>query len=241
MSPDITLFIIVFVVAVAFFGWSCFRRFRLVTVGKAENRFNHVGKRIWSMLFYAFGQRRVVSRPFGLNHFVLFWCFIILLIANTEFLFNGLFPDYISLSRLPDGVYYASALIFDLVSIFALLSVCVAVVRRLAFPPSYIDARSRDAFAILAMIAVLMIAFFGLHGSEIAQGSEEAAQYMPISSFTASIFLSGVPAGSLVEYANFFWWIHAIVLLAFLNYLPYSKHMHILTAIPNCFFKSLEK
>ena len=241
MSPDITLFIIVFVVAVAIFGWSCFRRFRLVTVGKAENRFNHVGKRIWSMLFYAFGQRRVVSRPFGLNHFVLFWCFIILLIANTEFLFNGLFPDYISLSRLPDGANYTLALVFDLVSVLALLAMLAAIIRRIAFPPPHIDARSCDAFAILGMIAVLMIAFFGLHGSEIAQGSEEAAQYMPISSFTASIFLSGVPAGSLVEYANFFWWIHAIVLLAFLNYLPYSKHMHILTAIPNCFFKSLEK
>ena len=241
MSPRIALFAVVFVAALAFFGWSCYRRFRLVALGKPDNRFNDVGKRIWSMLFYAFGQRRVVSRPFGINHFVLFWCFIILLIANAEFLFNGLFPDYISLSRLPDGVYYASALIFDLVSIFALLSVCVAVVRRLAFPPSYIDARSRDAFVILSLVGVLMIAFFGLHASEIVHGSEEAAQYMPVSSFAASAFLSGVPAGSLVGYANSFWWVHAVVLLSFLNYLPYSKHMHIMTAIPNCFFKSLEK
>ena len=241
MSPRIALFAVVFVAALAFFGWSCYRRFRLVALGKPDNRFNYVGKRIWSMLFYAFGQRRVVSRPFGINHFVLFWCFIILLIANAEFLFNGLFPDYISLSRLPDGVFYASALIFDLVSIFALLSVCVAVVRRLAFPPSYIDARSRDAFVILSLVGVLMIAFFGLHASEIVHGSEEAAQYMPVSSFAASAFLSGVPAGSLVGYANSFWWVHAVVLLSFLNYLPYSKHMHIMTAIPNCFFKSLEK
>jgi len=53
--------------------------------------------------------------------------------------------------------------------------------------------------------------------------------------------MSGVSAGSLVGYASFFWWIHAIVLLGFLNYLPYSKHMHILTAIPNCFLRSLVK
>jgi len=231
----------IFVVAIVFFGWSCFQRFRLVTLGKSENRFNGIGKRIWNMLLYAFGQRRVVNRPFGINHFVLFWGFMILLVANTEFLLHGLFPNYISLSKLPDGIYYTLAFIFDLVSVLILFTVGIAVIRRLAFPPSYIDARSRDAFIILSLVAVLMIAFFGLHASEIAQGTEEAAAYMPISSFAASTFLSGGPAGSLVGYANLYWWVHAIVLLSFLDYLPYSKHMHVLTAIPNCFFKSLAK
>jgi Fe-S oxidoreductase len=122
----------------------------------------------------------------------------------------------------------------------ALIAVCVAVIRRLAFPPNYI-VRSGDAFTILGLVAILMVAFFGLHGIEIARGSEEAARYMPISSFVASAFLSGVPTGSLVTYANIFWWVHAVTLLCFLNYLPYSKHMHIITAIPNCFFRSLEK
>jgi len=243
MSPNIAIFAVIFVVAVVLFGWSCFRRFRLVTLGKADNRFNNIGKRIGTMLFQAFVQRCTVSHGyrFGLNHLVLFWCFMLLLIANTEFLFNGVFPDYIDFSLLPAGLYYILSFIFDLVSLVALLAVCAAVIRRLAFPPSYIVARSLDAFVILGLIAILMIAFFGMHASEIAYGSEEAARYMPISSFAASAFFSGVPAGSLVGYAGFFWWIHAIVLFAFLNYLPYSKHMHILTSIPNCFFKSLTK
>ena len=241
MSTDIAIFIAVFVAAIALFGWSCFRRFRLVTLGRTENRLNSIGKRIWNMLFYAFGQRRVVSRRFGFNHFMLFWCFIILLIANTEFLLNGLLPDYISLSRLPDGAYHTLAYIFDVVSALALLAVCIAIIRRVAFPPPNIEARSRDAFVILAMVALLMIAFFGLHASVIAQGIEEAADYMPISNSVASAFMSGASTDSLVWLADFFWWLHAAVLLLFLNYLPYSKHMHILTAIPNCFFKSLEK
>ena len=243
MSPNIAIFAVIFAASVVLFGWSCFRRFRLVTLGKADNRFNNIGKRIGNMLFQAFAQRCTVSHGyrFGLNHLVLFWCFMLLLIANTEFLFNGVFPDYIDLSLLPAGLHYALSFIFDMVSLLALLAVCAAVIRRLAFPPSYIVARSLDAFVILGLIAILMIAFFGMHGSEIAQGGEEAARYMPISSFAASTFFSGVPAGSLIGYANFFWWIHAIVLFAFLNYLPYSKHMHILTSIPNCFFKSLTK
>ena len=243
MSANIILFSVVLAAAVVFFSWTCYRRFRLLTLGKAENRFNHIGKRIWNMLAYPLAQRCAVTRryPFGLNHAILFWCFMALLIANTEFLLHGLFPDYISLSRLPDGAYYSLAFIFDLVSLFALLAVCAALIRRAAFPPPYTGGLSRDAVAILALVAALMFAFFGMHASEIAQGSEEAARYMPISSFVASTFLSGVPTGSLVGFVNVFWWIHAIVLLGFLNYLPYSKHMHILTAIPNCFFRSLTK
>ncbi len=243
MSPNIEIFAVIFVASIALFGWSCFRRFRLVTLGKADDRFNNIGKRVGNMLFQAFAQRCTVSHGyrFGLNHLVLFWCFMILLIETTEFLFNGVFPDYIDLSLLPAGLYYALSFIFDLVSLFALLAVCAAVIRRLAFPPSYIVARKPEAFVILGLIAILMIAFFGMHASEIAQGGEEAARYMPISSFTASIFFSDVSAGDLVDYANFFWWIHAIAMLSLLNYLPYSDHMHVLTAIPNCFFKSLTK
>jgi Fe-S oxidoreductase/nitrate reductase gamma subunit len=241
VSPDIAIYGVVLLAALVFFGWSCYRRFSLITLGKAENRFNEVGRRIWSMLLYAFGQRRVVSRPFGVNHFVLFWCFMVLLLANTEFLFNGLFPDYISLSRLPEVAHYALAFIFDIVSLLALLAVCMAIIRRLAFPPSYIEARSPDAFVILSLVAVLMLAFFGLHAAEIAHGLEEAARYMPVSSFIAHIVFRGLPFVTLAIMAALFWWIHALALLAFLNYLPYSKHMHIMTAIPNCFFRSMEK
>jgi Fe-S oxidoreductase/nitrate reductase gamma subunit len=242
VSPNQAIFIAVLVSAAALFIWSCFRRFRLVLLGKRENRFRDVGKRIRGVLYYAFGQRCTVSHGyrFGLNHLVLFWCFTILLIANTEFLLHGLFPDYISFSRLPNGAYYALAFIFDIVSILALIAVCIAVIRRLLFPPSYIEARSRDAFVILTMIALLMLAFFGLHASEIAQGSEEASKYMPVSNLIASSF-SSVSVNGLDGYIKAFWWIHAIVLLGFMNYLPYSKHMHILTSIPNLFFRSLTK
>ncbi len=239
ISSNIVVFSIVFVLALALFIWSCFKRFRLLTLGNFENRFDNLGKRIWSVLLYAFGQRCTVSHGyrFGLNHSVLFWCFLILFLANTEFLLNGLFPEYISLSRLPEGAYHSLAFIFDLVSLAALLAVCVAVVRRLAFPPSYIEARSPDAFVILGLVAALMLAFLGLHASEIAYG--EAAAYRPVSNFIAGAFLSGVSAEGLMVSARYLWWLHAVVLLGFLNYLPYSKHMHILTAIPNVFFRNL--
>jgi len=241
MSNSVVIFAIVFGASLLFFCWSCYKRFRLLTLGKPEDRFSHVIRRIWSMLFYAFAQRRVISRPFGLNHVVLFWSFLCLLVANTEFLLHGLFPQTIALSLLPAPLYYTLACIFDFVSVVVLLCVAIACARRLFFPPDYIEARSRDAFIILGLVAGLMIFFFGLHASEIARGVEGAAQYMPMSGLAASAFFSGMSANSLMIFAKIFWWGHAVILLAFLNYLPYSKHMHILAAIPNCFFRSLEK
>jgi Fe-S oxidoreductase len=124
-------------------------------------------------------------------------------------------------------------------SILALLAVISAIIRRFTFPPPYTEAKSRDAFVILGLVAVLMIAFFGMNASEIAAGTERAASYMPVANWVASWLPSG--AAGLDTAARTFWWIHAVVLLSFLNYLPYSKHMHIMTSIPNCFFKSLEK
>jgi Fe-S oxidoreductase/nitrate reductase gamma subunit len=231
----------VFIAAFLLFGWSAYRRIGIVRIGRPDNRFDRPGKRLWNMIYYAFFQRRVVSKAFGFNHFMLFWAFMILLLANLEFLLNGLAPDVISYSRLPDGLYFALSAIFDIVSVLALLAVIIAIIRRLVFPPPHIEARSRDAFVILGMVAALMIAFFGLHASEIAAGMERAASYMPISNFGAAIIPSGTSVETLETAIDAFWWIHAIVLLAFLNYLPYSKHMHVLTAIPNCFFRSLDK
>ena len=230
---------IIFAVAIAIFCWSCYKRFHLITLGKSDDRLNNVDKRVWNVLYYAFGQRCTVSHGyrFGWNHLVLFWSFIILLIANIEFLLEGLFPDYVNFSMLPVGIY----LLIEIASVLALLAVCIAMIRRLAFPPSYIDARSMDAFVILGLIALLMVAFFGLHASEIAIGKEYVSSYMPVSNWIASTFFMNVQHESLNGYVEVFWWLHAIVLLTFLNYLPYSKHMHILAGIPNVFFKSLTK
>jgi Fe-S oxidoreductase/nitrate reductase gamma subunit len=239
MLGTVIAFIIVLVVAIAFFAFSVFQRFKLVLKGKPENRFNAFFQRFWNMLYYAFGQQRVVKKVFGINHFVLFWAFMILLISNTEFLLNGLFPDVISFARLPDAAYFTLVMIFDIMSLLALLSVILAMIRRLTFPPPYTEARSRDAFIILSLVAGLMLAYFGLNACEIASGASRAGVYMPIGNLIAS-WLPQDAAG-LDTAARVFWWLHAAILLSFLNYLPYSKHMHVLTSIPNCYFKSLEK
>jgi Fe-S oxidoreductase len=243
MTPDPVLFAPLLVASLAFFAWSCYRRFSLVTLGTGENRFDDIGSRIRNTLSFALGQKRVAARPFGLNHVVIFWAFLVLTAANGEFLLNGLFPQ-VSLALLPAPLHRGLLFVFDIVSLLALCAVLVASARRLLFPPEslesrYVKAKSFEAFLILAFIALLMVAYFGLHGAEIALGREDAAAWMPVSSAAAGLLAPFSPL--LIPLASVFWWLHAAVLLAFMCLLPHSKHMHILTAIPNCFFGSLER
>ncbi|HTG82346.1 MAG TPA: (Fe-S)-binding protein [Geobacteraceae bacterium] len=244
MTPHPSIFAPLLIASLAFFAVSCYRRFSLVALGKPEERLDNIGGRVREMFLFAFGQRRVAARPFGLNHVVIFWAFLVLMVANSEFLVKGVFPQA-SLSLLPASLYHGLLAAFDLVSLLALGGVTIACARRLLFKPPYLDTRyvkaqSPEAIIILSFIGLLMLAYFGLHGAEIALGNEDAVAWMPVSSLVASIFPAS-HVSLLTSYASFFWWLHALVLLAFLCFLPHSKHMHILTAIPNCFFGSLGK
>jgi len=194
------------------------------------------------MLTYAFAQKRVVQRPFGINHSLLFWAFLLLMLANGEFLLEGLFPG-VSLALLPPVLHHGLAFAFDVVSLLTLVCVALAFVRRLFFTPEYLgndytSPRSGEALLILGMIGTLMVAFFLLHAAQIALGADSAAR--PVSAQLGRL-LVGFSAPALESLALAAWWVHAVVLLLFMNLLPRSKHMHILTAIPNTYFSSLQQ
>ena len=245
MTPQLAIFAPLLTAAVFFFIFSCYRRLSLVTLGQPEERFDHVATRMKNVLLFALGQKRVADRPFGFNHVVLFWAFLVLLVANAEFLISGLLPEF-SLAILPSSLHHGLLFAFDLVSLMAVVSVAISLGRRLLFKPSYLDSRyvkgrSFEALLILTLIGILMLAYLGLHGAEIALGKEQGEAWLPVSSLVALLLNASPLATSLLPFASFCWWLHAVVLLAFMCLLPHSKHMHILTAIPNCFFGALEK
>ncbi|PLX93912.1 MAG: electron transfer flavoprotein [Desulfuromonas sp.] len=242
MPIEQIIYIALLAISVLAFAVSCAERLELITLGAAENRFDAPLKRLQRMLSYAFAQKRVLKRPFGFNHSLLFWGFLLLSLANAEFLIDGLFPGQIA-HTLPEGLYRGLAIAFDIVSLVTLVCVGIAVVRRLFFPPDYLgneytSARSRESLLILAMIASLMLAFFLLHAAHAALGIHDTTR--PVSALLGS-GLTGLSVQSLETVALYAWWGHAAILLIFLNLLPRSKHMHILTAIPNTFFANLEK
>jgi len=231
----------------AVFAWGCWKRLSLISLGQPEDRFDNIGARFGDMLLYAFGQKRVVAKPFGINHFIIFWSFLILVVANTEFILNGLFPQTIKLIKLPFELYVPLAFLIDIATLLALIAVTVAAVRRIVSPP-YPEARTLEAFFILGLIATLMLASFSLNASELAafmikSGADPASflatarKVMPISALLAG----QLPPLQLESIHAAAWWTHAIALMTFICYLANSKHMHILTAIPNCFFRRMEK
>ncbi|HEY5522726.1 MAG TPA: hypothetical protein VIK21_06000, partial [Desulfuromonadaceae bacterium] len=247
MTPNPSIFAPLLIASLAVFGWGCWKRLSLISLGQTEDRFDNISARFSDMLLYAFGQKRVIAKPFGFNHFIIFWSFLILMVANTEFILNGLSPHTFKLVKLPFELYVPLAFLIDIASLLALIAVTVAAVRRLLSPP-YPGARTLEAFFILGLIATLMLAAFTLNASELAafmfkSGADPASflstarKVMPVSALLAGL----LPPLQLESIHAAAWWAHAIALMAFICYLPNSKHMHILTAIPNCFFHRLEK
>lgn len=236
MDIENGLFSLALIFALAIFARRVYLLFAMVLLGQEENRFDRLKERARSFLVYGLGQKRVIQRPFGFNHFLLFWGFIILQLAvNVEFMINGVFPAF-TFRFLGDAPYRLMLELGDVTSGSVLVVVVVAMVRRLFFRPWYIESK-QGAYVILVLVALLMLGYFGIHVSAIEQTGRSA--YLPVSEFIARPFpvRGGLPPWQTV--GRVFWWLHALVLLAFICYIPYSKHLHILTALVNCFFRRL--
>ena len=118
-------FAIVLTVAVITFLLSAWHLVRLIRLGKPDTRLRgELSRRFFTMIEFAFGQKRVVAERFGWNHFLLFWGFIILFLANAEFVLSGLFAS-LSWKLLGGFVYALLTLAFDLMSLLVLG--CVAL------------------------------------------------------------------------------------------------------------------
>ena len=234
------IFTIIFTAAILAFLYSFIRLTRIILLGKNDDRLKGTFlKRFNTMIYYAFFQKRVISTGYGWNHLVIFWGFIILVFANVEFIFSGLFPGISYRTLLPYAWIEYVYTVFDIGSIVVLASITLAMIRRIIIRPKHIEAMSRDAFIILGLISGLMVAYFGMQGSEIALGKITGSVFMPASGIIGSLF-SGMDSGTVKILYHSFWWLHAVIFLSFLNYLPHSKHMHILAAIPNCYCRSFE-
>lgn len=231
------IFTPVLLFSLAFFAYSLNKKIKLVKTGKPDNRTDRINERISAAVNFALEQKSVTRGPFGANHAMLFWSFLVLAVMNAEFLVSGVFPS-VSFYQLPSAALYVLKALFDLVSLVALVAVVLAAGRKI-IKPLYKESRTVEAFVILSLIAGLMLAYFGMTGAEIALGKLNG-QLVPISSLFSG-FYSGMTPEQIESAGRVIWWIHAVLLLSFLNYLPYSKHMHIITAIPNVFFKKLDK
>jgi Fe-S oxidoreductase len=234
------LFAITLIAALGFFIYSCRRLIRSLSIGQKASRVDQAGRRIKNVLMIAFGQSKLLREPLaGLMHFFIFWGFVILLSAVLEAIVEGLVPGF-TLEVL-GPLFPPLAALQDVIAILVVASCIVALARWYWFPPRRyfgpeITGHVRmDATLILALILTIMASMLGTNATRmVLLGDVQEFRFA-----TAALvpLFQGTAAGMWFE---LFWWVHILVVLGFLNYLPYSKHLHVLTSVPNVYLASLE-
>ncbi|UCG11427.1 MAG: (Fe-S)-binding protein [Deltaproteobacteria bacterium] len=243
--PANVIFLIVFVAANVFFLLTIHKLYKIVRLGKPEDRFDRAWERIKGLATFVFGQRRVIDEPAGWGHLLIFWGFIIITIGSIETFGAGIYHGFAYWKFLGKGLTGGLYLLQDLLCAAVVVALFVALYRRFVLKPqrlSYEDQRAAnlDAGIIIGLILVLIVLLFGARAVEYLLAQGEPGGYFPKAAFV-SVALSGLFAGYseqvLHGWYSFFWWAHTLVILGFLIYIPFSKHLHLLGAIPNIFFR----
>lgn len=224
---------------------------RNIFLGKAEDLSDNPSKRWKNLILLAFGQKKMFRNfPVAIMHFIIYAGFIIVNVEVLEIVLDGmlgthrLFLPYI-------GVLYTFLINFFEILALSVLVVCVIflirrnVIRLNRFISKDLNGWPRsDANYILFTEIILMTLFITMNSTDRALQLQGAEHYHDTGNFIFSGIIaplfSGFSQSTLIVLERSCWWMHIIGILAFLNYLPYSKHLHILLAFPNAYYAKLE-
>jgi Fe-S oxidoreductase len=240
MPVQSVIFGLVLAAALTLFGRSALRLIGYLHIGKAENRFDRVGERLGMVLKIAFGQTRLLREPLaGLLHFMIFWGFVILLSAVLESILEGLAPG--SSFAFLGPLYRPLVFLQDLVGLLVVIAVVVSILRRLLAPPKRLQVEGHskwDAILILGLILTVMLTMFGQNATRtiLHPSLADGARFI---SARVALLVAGSDPSAVADWYGVFFWAHMLAVLGFLNYLPYSKHLHVLTSVPNVYFTDL--
>lgn len=235
MKPIIMAILII--AAFGFFFYNIYNLVKILRLGKYEPRFDNIGERIKRVLIYVFGQKRLVTnyKFAGVEHFMIFWGFVIITIGTIEILIGGVFPGF---KLIPGSAHKVYEFVLDIVQTLVVIAIIMGIINRTIIAKRR-EVNGLDAVVILGLIFGLMVTALGAMATNVAMGAAEPG-WLPVSSTLSGVFFSGMSDSGLMYSHEFFWWFHVLIVLGFLNYLPYSKHSHVFTAIPNVFFQNLQ-
>ncbi len=222
-------------------GWFVYRTVRLVQVlrqGEGEDRLDAPRLRLRGIAEHVLAHRRMFrNRYSGVLHFFIFSGFVVLLAAIFQAFAAGLVPAVRATGFVLNGPL---ALLEDVFGVLVLLGVLMALINRLFLRPRQFDqSNSADALIILALIATIMVGMLGQNAFHSALGDDPFAGWRPVTGPLAALIRQAGLSALAPGFASTFYWVHILGVLAFLVYLPGSKHLHIFTAVPNIFFRNL--
>jgi len=235
--PGVAWFWILTIVGVGGVIMSLSRRFQLLTLGRADKRWNRIGERFKHLLVYAFGQKKMFDDPFaGLYHLLIFYGFLVVSIRTVAMVLEGLLAGW-ELPLLHTPIGHAYLFSKDVFELLVLLGLAFAVWRRGVQRKDRLI-QSASAWIVIVLIGMLMLTDLASDGARIAAGALDGS-YLPVSALFAKL-LAGFGPSALQAISSSMWWLHLVTLYVFANELPYSKHFHVYTSLFNVFFAKLD-
>lgn len=232
------IFWICFITAVVAMLQNVKRLISYLQLGQNENRFNNILTRVKNVLIIAIGQTKLLrDKVAGAVHAMIFWGFLVLLIAVIESIVEGLIPHG-NLNWL-GPIYSMITVSQDVFCIAIIVGVIWAAIRRLSGNIKRLvvsPSEQRDAMIILTLIFVIVTSLFLTNASRLGANEEYSWAIRPISGLLHPLFTNGNFSKIVFETS---WWLHILVIFGFMNYLPHSKHLHVITSIPNVYFSNL--
>ena len=250
--PNI-IFTFLLIFSVGFFARNIKKLITVINLGKPVNRSDNPLKRLSNMIRIALGQSKMVNKPIsGALHVIVYLGFIIINIEVLEILIDGVTGSHRFFSKyFSTSIYNFLIASFEIFALLVLISVIIFWTRRnLLKIKRFLSSEMKgwpkfDADNILYFEVVLMLLFLSMNATDLIlqernyEGYYSAGSF-PVSSFMVPIFDS-FSTSTIYLLERTFWWSHIIGIFFFLNYLYYSKHLHILLAFPNTYYANLEE
>lgn len=249
----LTAFALVVGLTVGLFCWNLAKFIKVAKLGRPANLDETWGERIASLMTFFFGQKKVTEEPRSWHHLALYWGFLVLQVGLLDMMISGLFGQFgFTFATLLTETGHAWLRLFvDVGNAIVALALAYAFVRRLVIRPTFVPANF-DAMLILSAISLIVFTHFGHHiyemaatrqmedGAVVSYGLGQAlglfsgpgvGEALPGGGGARLVADIGSDRAQLIAEIN--WWGHMLVVLSFLNYLPFSKHMHVLGSGPN--------
>jgi heterodisulfide reductase subunit C len=242
MGKSSIIFSCILFFALGSFSYNLWKIVRNIRLGKSKDRFDQPLKRAKILLKIAFGQTKLFARPIsGILHALVYWGFLVITIGTLEMMVDGVFNLDRSFGVL--GSFYDVATASgDVMAVLVFVSCILFMFRRLFLKIKRFSGQemkkssSIDAIVALVIIVFLMVSLITMNIGYIGIHPDSYFGSFPVSNLLFPYFANW----DLYLLHDISWWVHIILVLIFLNELPYSKHFHVVMSIPNVYFSNIE-
>lgn len=250
------IFVAFFIAGTTFFVINAKKIRRNILLGKNISITDNKAERLKTMILVALGQKKMFTRPIpALLHLCLYAAFVITQIELIEIIFDGVTGHHRAFRASLGGFYTFMVSFIEILSVLAFVATVAFLARRnLLKIPRLVKSELNgwpklDANIILIMEIILICFIFMMNGADEvlysrgqshAENLGDASLGLSISSYLGPLIYGSMPTPGLHVIERIGWWGHIIMVFSFLNYLPFSKHLHILLAFPNTYFSNLK-